>query len=665
MITQPYPSFIDPKVGGRAKPVSNGTIFIGQNQKDAIQFPEKVYYTDSKGTEIEISQPIYLNSAGVTVDSKNSSTVISPYTKSVSYSILIKNSNENPVYINDSVSGYASTEEVANAAGYPWVEGEISVKDRIYNYQPADGPLIKVYDPVGGNVLGAYPGDAFLTPSSIYEFDSVSEMVSHDSFFIGQRIRTYRYNSKIESLWVIYGPNSGSGDMSSDEYLDVSGGKFQARLQIKDKIYNTLEFGAFANGVDNDYQAISNICNQCPEGSTLKLASKHMINAPSRNKDGYTQTSVFFIDSNFVTVTCDTTCWIDHTSQDFSSFNNIQNLFLFKNPARCTVENVFYSGVGDHIDDGTDKSYTGYILGAEGSARFVKLINSKGKGGLGGARIWSQANEGVFDSESFEVLDCDFENVRYPMIANHCKGVVAKFTANGVHRAFFGWDIDGVELDYTVSNCDPSVVRFAGVTKNVTGRIRHISNPDGKLIQEYPNNFQLGPASSSPATVSVSGVTLTIESEDDVSSFDIAKSGTFTDINLSGHIRRLRGASSAIFVGNPDSPTSYEKLRFNVDVNIIDGGGGVSGMLVGQFSNVNRLHINSDLTNTNSGGQGYRLRSCDIVDLNVDANCPSIGVRLSGMGGSIIQGLVTGDAPAPILRDEAKGDKDTLDSKSY
>ena len=52
MITQPYPSFIDPEVGGRAKPVSNGTIFIGQNQKDAIQFPEKVYYTDSEGTEI-------------------------------------------------------------------------------------------------------------------------------------------------------------------------------------------------------------------------------------------------------------------------------------------------------------------------------------------------------------------------------------------------------------------------------------------------------------------------------------------------------------------------------------------------------------------------------------------------------------------------------------
>ena len=115
MITQPYPSFIDPEVGGRAKPVSNGTIFIGQNQKDPIQFPEKVYYTDSEGTEIEMDQPIYLNSAGVTVASKNSSTVVRPYTKSDSYSILIRNSGGHDRYINDSVSGFASSEDITEA----------------------------------------------------------------------------------------------------------------------------------------------------------------------------------------------------------------------------------------------------------------------------------------------------------------------------------------------------------------------------------------------------------------------------------------------------------------------------------------------------------------------------------------------------------------------
>ena len=116
MITQPYPSFIDPEVGGRAKPVSNGTIFIGQNQKDPIQFPEKVYYTDSEGTEIEMDQPIYLNSAGVTVASKNSSTVVSPYTKSASYSILIRNSGGNDRYANNSVSGFATSSELSNNA---------------------------------------------------------------------------------------------------------------------------------------------------------------------------------------------------------------------------------------------------------------------------------------------------------------------------------------------------------------------------------------------------------------------------------------------------------------------------------------------------------------------------------------------------------------------
>ena len=113
MITQPYPSFIDPEVGGRAKPVSNGTIFIGKNQKDPIQFPEKVYYTDSKGTEIEMAQPIYLNSAGVTIASKNSpDVVVRPYTKIASYSILIRNSGGNDRYQNNSVSGFATEDYV-------------------------------------------------------------------------------------------------------------------------------------------------------------------------------------------------------------------------------------------------------------------------------------------------------------------------------------------------------------------------------------------------------------------------------------------------------------------------------------------------------------------------------------------------------------------------
>ena len=150
MITQPYPSFIDPKVGGRAKPVSNGTIFIGEDKKDQIQFPEKVYYTDSKGTEIEMSQPIYLNSAGVTVSSKNSSTVVRPYTKSASYSILIKNSNDNPVYINDSVSGFATEGWVESGVAEITATGSTtprSLADRI-----ADLLSVKDYGAIGDGV---------------------------------------------------------------------------------------------------------------------------------------------------------------------------------------------------------------------------------------------------------------------------------------------------------------------------------------------------------------------------------------------------------------------------------------------------------------------------------------------------------------------------------
>lgn len=55
------------------------------------------------------------------------------------------------------VSKFADEEDVYESAGYPWVGGEISVKDRIYNYQPSDGPAIKVYDPVGGNVIPNSP----------------------------------------------------------------------------------------------------------------------------------------------------------------------------------------------------------------------------------------------------------------------------------------------------------------------------------------------------------------------------------------------------------------------------------------------------------------------------------------------------------------------------
>ena len=59
------------------------------------------------------------------------------------------------------VSKFTNEEDIYESAGYPWVQGETSVKDRIYNYQPASGPAIKFYDPVGGNVLGNEPDSNF------------------------------------------------------------------------------------------------------------------------------------------------------------------------------------------------------------------------------------------------------------------------------------------------------------------------------------------------------------------------------------------------------------------------------------------------------------------------------------------------------------------------
>ncbi len=114
MIKQPYPNFIDPSVGGRAKPLSNGLIYIGVDEKDQIQFPEKVYYTDSNGLEVEMEQPISLNSAGVTVASKTDSTVVVPYTKAEAYSILIRSANGKDVYINESASGTATKRDITN-----------------------------------------------------------------------------------------------------------------------------------------------------------------------------------------------------------------------------------------------------------------------------------------------------------------------------------------------------------------------------------------------------------------------------------------------------------------------------------------------------------------------------------------------------------------------
>lgn len=97
MITQPYVNFILPDAGGNVKPISNGTIYIGKEGLDPKQGGNPIYYRDNEGTEVEISNPLYLNSTGVIVSGPNSSNAINPYTKGP-ISILILDQNGQGVW---------------------------------------------------------------------------------------------------------------------------------------------------------------------------------------------------------------------------------------------------------------------------------------------------------------------------------------------------------------------------------------------------------------------------------------------------------------------------------------------------------------------------------------------------------------------------------------
>ncbi len=110
MITQPYVNFILPDAGGNVKPISNGTIYIGKEGLDPKLGGNPIYYRDNEGTEVEISNPLYLNATGVIVDGPNSSNIINPYTKSP-ISILIENQNGKEVWgelfdANQSIESY-------------------------------------------------------------------------------------------------------------------------------------------------------------------------------------------------------------------------------------------------------------------------------------------------------------------------------------------------------------------------------------------------------------------------------------------------------------------------------------------------------------------------------------------------------------------------------
>lgn len=266
MITQPYPSFIDPEVGGRAKPVSNGTIFIGQNQKDAIQFPEKVYYIDENGTEIEMAQPIHLNSAGVTVASKTQSDVVRPYTKSTYYSILIRNSGGNDRYANDSVSGVVSGEDITEAQNQivggsifkgssgEYVKNGDSVPNGTTHLQVLIGgkPVIVAMSPIANGTVSSLTETSAtigsvqnvgLVPIFKVEFTSVQAMKEAPTM-IGSTITTTQYYEGAGYGGATY-INRGTGwPVVADGYVNHSSFNGHFLELIYDEKINILKAGA-------------------------------------------------------------------------------------------------------------------------------------------------------------------------------------------------------------------------------------------------------------------------------------------------------------------------------------------------------------------------------------------------------------------------------------
>lgn len=182
MITQPYPNFIRPDAGGNVKPISNGLIYIGKEGLDPVSNPIDVFYIDNAGTEQKIDQPIHLNATGITVAGENDGTIVLTYTKASVYSILITDKIGDPKYTNLTASGAITSAEAGELYGYAWAPGDESVKDRTYIYQPSDGPAIKVYDPVGGNLMGETPDlSVFRFVESIETVESFGAKAGEDS----------------------------------------------------------------------------------------------------------------------------------------------------------------------------------------------------------------------------------------------------------------------------------------------------------------------------------------------------------------------------------------------------------------------------------------------------------------------------------------------------
>ncbi len=192
-ITQPYVNFIVPNAGGKLKPISNGKIFIGMEGVDPKLGGNPIYYRDNEGTEVEISNPLYLNATGVIVDGPNSSKVINPYTKGP-ISILILNYNDDPVW--------SELEYVSVPSDTNHIHDFDTLEDAQKSMYLAVGDVLTIYERWAGIVGSGGVWDVVSGESA-----NGANIVAHETLPIQLKLRT---NKKINAVQAGIYPNDES-----------------------------------------------------------------------------------------------------------------------------------------------------------------------------------------------------------------------------------------------------------------------------------------------------------------------------------------------------------------------------------------------------------------------------------------------------------------------
>ncbi|CAH9013209.1 hypothetical protein VP409E501_P0084 [Vibrio phage 409E50-1] len=427
---------------------------------------------------------------------------------------------------------------------------------------------------------------------------------------------------------------------------------------------NVKDFGAVGDGVADDTAALKAAVSSLQDGDTLYLGNKHRIRVTDRTDPRFEQTSAFFSEASNIRIIGP--CEI--TQED--NGENVSNLFLFLNPENVYVENVSFIGYGDHIDDATSNLYSGYLLGSEGVHKNFGIIGCNVTNGLGGIRSWyDNPDPTEKPNENLVVQDCLFNNVRYPLIATDTQGITANFTALGVHRAVFAWNCDGGNFEYTVANCFPSLLRLTDNCSNMYTDINHIRDTGSRLVPEdnYSNNIQLAPTGD-PVGVDMTNIDININSNAPISAIDLSKStdSNYKNVSLTGKVTMLRTNEAAIFLGNNTADDTYQNLKVDLDVDVTDpGDGSGSGVYVAYIQYADIANVRMNIRNQQAGGRGLRLIGCDKTFVYGTYHTPSVGLRFTGMGSSVLTGHIFSDSVGGILRDDPQGANDTVVATVY